>query len=124
VPSGSHTVIARAVDSRGRMQTDAPQWNPSGYLWNAPDRISVNVGVPAPPRKPATEDSGLPADPDAALARQKCVACHDADLISQQRLNEAGWSRELDKMTRWGASLADDERRRLLAYLVRHFPPR
>ena len=42
----------------------------------------------------------------------------------QQRLNEAGWSREIDKMTRWGASLADEERRRLLGYLVRHFPPR
>jgi hypothetical protein len=27
-------------------------------------------------------------------------------------------------MVRWGASLTDDERRRLLGYLVRHFPPR
>ena len=122
--SGTYTVMARAVDSRGRTQNDVPQWNPSGYLWNAPDRVTVSVGIPAPARRPATEDSGLPADADTALARQKCLVCHDADLIAQQRLNEAGWSRELDKMSRWGASVTDDERRRLLSYLVRHFAPR
>jgi hypothetical protein len=66
----------------------------------------------------------LPADTDAALVREKCLVCHDADLIAQQRLTEGGWSRELDKMTRWGTSLTDEERRRLLGYLVRHFPPR
>jgi hypothetical protein len=124
LPARTYTVMARAVDSRGRMQTDTPQWNPSGYLWNAPDRVMVSVGVPAPARTPATADSGLPTDADTALARQKCAVCHDADLIAQQRLNEAGWSRELDKMNRWGAALTDEERRRLLGYLVRYFPPR
>jgi hypothetical protein len=125
VPARSYTVLARATDSRGRMQTDTPQWNPSGYLWNAPDRVTVTVGGPAgPPKAPAAEDLALPADPDTMLVRQKCLVCHDADLIAQQRLNEAGWSRELDKMTRWGASLGDEERRRVLEYLVRHFPPR
>ena len=113
--AGTHTVMARATDSRGRTQTAAPPWNPSGYLWNAPDRVTVTVGGPAaPPNTSATEDLALPTDADTALARQKCVVCHDADLIAQQRLNEAGWSREIDKMTRWGASLNDDERRRLL----------
>ena len=121
---GTYTVTARAVDSRGRIQNDVPPWNPSGYLWNAPDRVTVGVGVAAPPRPPATEDTTLPSDVDTALARQKCVVCHDADLIAQQRLNETGWSRELDKMSRWGATVTDDERRRLLTYLVRHFPPR
>jgi DMSO/TMAO reductase YedYZ molybdopterin-dependent catalytic subunit len=124
-PAGTYTVIARAVDSRGRTQTAAPPWNPSGYLWNAPDRVTVTVGGPAaPPKTSAPVDLALPADGDTALVRQKCVVCHDADLIAQQRLNEAGWSREVDKMTRWGASLADEERRRLLSYLVRYFPPR
>ena len=122
---GTYLVVARATDNRGRTQGDSPQWNPSGYLWNAPDRVAVGAGRQvSPARRPATEDSGLPADADTALARQKCVVCHDADLIAQQRLNEAGWSRELDKMGRWGATLTDEERRRLLTYLVRHFPPR
>ena len=125
IPAGAYTVVARATDSRGRTQTAVPQWNPSGYLWNAPDRVSVTVGGSAAPAKmPATADLGLPTDADTGLVRQKCVVCHDGDLIAQQRLNEAGWSREIDKMTRWGASLTDEERRRLLDYLVRHFPPR
>jgi DMSO/TMAO reductase YedYZ molybdopterin-dependent catalytic subunit len=123
-PSGTHIVMSRATDSRGRTQMDLPPWNPSGYLWNAPDRVAVTLGGPAAPTKPAADIGALPADPDAALVRQKCLACHDADLIVQQRLNEASWSRELDKMTRWGASLTDDERRRLLGFLARHFPPR
>lgn len=125
-PSGSYTVMARAVDSRGRTQNDKPQWNPSGYLWNAPDRVTVSLGAStAPPRLTVTTDSGLsPDDADTPLVRQKCLVCHDADLIAQQRLSEAGWSRELDKMTRWGASLTDEERRRLLGYLARHFAPR
>ena len=124
-PAGVYTVVVRATDSRGRTQPEAPPWNPSGYLWNAPDRVTVSLGVAAPQTKqPASDNGSLPADDDSPLVRQKCVVCHDADLIGQQRLNEAGWSREIDKMARWGASLSDDERRRLLGYLVRHFPPR
>jgi hypothetical protein len=121
---GTYLVVARATDNRGRTQGELPQWNPSGYLWNAPDRVAVGAGMPASPaRTPITENVALPADADTLFVRQKCVVCHDADLIAQQRLNEPGWSREIDKMTRWGASLTDEERRRLLGYLVRHFPP-
>jgi len=123
-PSRTYTVVSRATDSRGRTQGDVPAWNPSGYLWNAPDRVTVTVGGAAAPVKTATRDLALPGDEDTALVREKCLVCHDADLIAQQRLNEAGWSRELDKMARWGASATDDERRRLLGYLVRHFPLR
>ena len=123
--AGTYTVMARATDSFGRTQTAVPPWNPSGYLWNAPDRITVTVGGPAAPATRAvTGELTLPAGDDSALVGQRCLVCHDADLIAQQRLNEAGWSRELDKMARWGASFTDDERRRLLGYLVRHFPPR
>ena len=124
-PSGSYTVLARATDSQGRTQRDDPPWNPSGYLWNAPERVTVTVGGPtAPAKPPIAEALALPNDADTSLVRQKCLVCHDADLIVQQRLNEAGWSRELDKMARWGASVTDEERRRLLGYLVRHLPPR
>jgi DMSO/TMAO reductase YedYZ molybdopterin-dependent catalytic subunit len=122
---GTHTVLSRATDSRGRTQQEEPRWNPSGYLWNAPDRITVTVGGPtaSAPKAAATELT-LPPGDDSALVSQRCLVCHDADLIAQQRLNEAGWSRELDKMARWGASFTDEERRRLLGYVVRHFPPR
>jgi DMSO/TMAO reductase YedYZ molybdopterin-dependent catalytic subunit len=40
---GSYLVLSRAVDDRGRVQPVDAHWNPSGYLWNAVDRVRVNV---------------------------------------------------------------------------------
>ena len=41
--AGSFVVMARATDDRGRTQPVTAHWNPSGYLWNAVERIRVNV---------------------------------------------------------------------------------
>ncbi|MBI4888785.1 MAG: hypothetical protein HY824_16930 [Acidobacteria bacterium] len=54
----------------------------------------------------------------AALLASRCGACHDQRLIDQQRLDAAGWSRELDKMIGWGAPVADAEREPLVRYLM------
>jgi hypothetical protein len=104
------------------VQPLASPWNPSGYSWNAIDRVTVSVGgaplesAPSPARAESWQD-----DPAAALLRSKCTVCHGTDLISQQRLSEQGWSRELDKMTRWGTSLTDPERSQLIELLARRF---
>ena len=42
--TGYHTLCCRATDSAGRTQPIEPLWNPSGYLYNAVDRIGVVVG--------------------------------------------------------------------------------
>jgi DMSO/TMAO reductase YedYZ molybdopterin-dependent catalytic subunit len=42
--AGSFVVLARAHDSTGRVQPITAHWNPSGYLWNAVERVRVNVG--------------------------------------------------------------------------------
>jgi mono/diheme cytochrome c family protein len=55
------------------------------------------------------------------VLRTRCLTCHGADLITSQRLNEAGWGREIEKMVRWGARVAESERAPLQAYLARHF---
>lgn len=41
--AGYYTVMSRATDQKGRMQPLEPAWNPSGYLWNAIDKVRVNV---------------------------------------------------------------------------------
>ena len=40
---GYYTVLSRATDIRGRTQPLVPTWNPSGYLFNAVDRIGLSV---------------------------------------------------------------------------------
>lgn len=40
---GQYTIAARATDSQGRTQPDAPAWNPSGYLNNEIDRVTIHV---------------------------------------------------------------------------------
>jgi DMSO/TMAO reductase YedYZ molybdopterin-dependent catalytic subunit len=40
---GTHTVRSRATDARGAVQPEVPEWNPSGYLHNAIDSVTVEV---------------------------------------------------------------------------------
>src|SRR5215475_13553482 len=61
---------------------------------------------------------GLPEGNGANVVREKCLTCHEADLIIMQRLSRQGWSREVDKMLRWGATVGEPERRRMLDYFA------
>lgn len=40
---GYFTVMSRATDSAGRVQPIVATWNPSGYLYNAIDRVGITV---------------------------------------------------------------------------------
>ena len=40
---GDYSILSRATDSQGRTQPATPVWNPSGYLYNAPDQVKVHV---------------------------------------------------------------------------------
>lgn len=40
---GDHVIMSRATDSHGRTQPATPAWNPSGYLYNAYDRVTIHV---------------------------------------------------------------------------------
>jgi DMSO/TMAO reductase YedYZ molybdopterin-dependent catalytic subunit len=40
---GDYAILARATDSRGRVQPQAAEWNPSGYLYNAIDQVKIRV---------------------------------------------------------------------------------
>lgn len=66
----------------------------------------------------------LPAGKGVELANAKCVTCHEADLIMAQRLSKQGWTREVEKMVRWGASVNDAEKAVLVDYFSANFAPR
>ena len=40
---GYYTILSRATDTAGRVQPVVAEWNPSGYLWNAIDRVGVTL---------------------------------------------------------------------------------
>jgi DMSO/TMAO reductase YedYZ molybdopterin-dependent catalytic subunit len=40
---GDYTLQSRATDSKGRTQPSTPEWNPSGYLYNAIDQVKIHV---------------------------------------------------------------------------------
>jgi cytochrome c5 len=58
------------------------------------------------------------AEEGAVVLNARCRACHDLELIEQQRLDRTGWQREIDKMIGWGAALTDSESETLVGYLA------
>src|SRR5262245_20907506 len=67
---------------------------------------------------------GLPEGNGARVVREKCLTCHEADLIIMQRLSRQGWSREVDKMIRWAATVGESERETMVEYLALNFGPK
>jgi hypothetical protein len=65
----------------------------------------------------------LPAGAMQNKAHTACTSCHEASIIVQQRLNKAAWTREVDKMVKWGAILNPSDRDALIEYLSSNFPP-
>lgn len=70
--------------------------------------------------KPTVE---LPAGAMQAKATTACTECHEARIILQQRLNKAAWTKEVDKMSKWGALLDANDRDALIDYLSANFGP-
>jgi mono/diheme cytochrome c family protein len=63
----------------------------------------------------------LPGGQGVDTVRARCISCHGIELIIQQRLTRAGWLREVEKMTSWGAAIAPGEQDALLDYLAASF---
>lgn len=110
------TILSRARDSSGDVQPLLPEWNPGGYLWNAVARVDVDAGKPSA-APPAAETVLAPEPPQGF--RERCLVCHDEDVIRQQRLTPAQWEREINKMMGWGARVQPEDRQFLLQYLLR-----
>ena len=63
----------------------------------------------------------LPAGPTQEKATNACLTCHDAHIIVQQRLSKAAWTKEVDKMTKWGASVDPQDRDAFIEYFSSNF---
>ncbi len=66
----------------------------------------------------------LPAGTGADVLKSRCLICHEADLITSQKLSLAGWTNSVNKMVRWGSQITAEERAVLQPYLAQHFAPK
>jgi len=94
----------------------------------APLRQGYGRQAPKPAASHPNTDVGLPTEASAqvgeATYKRACLVCHDADIIEQQKLSKTGWTRSIEKMMRWGASVTEADKEPLVEYLAGHFPPR
>ena len=81
--------------------------------------LKAIVAPRKPPRSPR-----CPTVPAKALVTERCLLCHGAALITQQRKDAAAWGRTVTQMRTWGTPIQDEDQTALVAYLAEHFGPR
>jgi hypothetical protein len=89
--------------------------------------LALSVAMPfwarAQKAAPANPTAELPPAVMQAKATTSCMECHEARIILQQRLSKAAWTKEVDKMTKWGAVVDPADRDALIDYLSANFSP-
>jgi cytochrome c2 len=80
-----------------------------------------------PPPPPIVEDAGTTTTPAVAdardIAKKACLSCHQMEMLEQQRLTEAQWTKTVTKMQGWGANLEASDAPALIAWLSASFGP-
>jgi hypothetical protein len=89
--------------------------------------LALSVAMPfwarAQKAAAASPTAELPPGAMQAKATTSCLECHEARIILQQRLSKAAWTKEVDKMTKWGAVVDAADRDALIDYLSANFSP-
>lgn len=83
--------------------------------------VAMTLMSPFAASQKATED--LPAGAMQGKATTSCTECHEARIILQQRLSKGAWTREVDKMMKWGAVVDTSDHEALIDYLSSNFGP-
>ncbi len=86
--------------------------------------LALASAAPAVARAEETPDA-LPEAPGREEAFYACTACHGTAVIRRSRLSREGWDELMDWMTekQGMAPLEGEERRVIVDYLARAFPP-
>jgi hypothetical protein len=70
-----------------------------------------------------TPNAPLPPGEAKEKAEAACLTCHEARIIVQQRLSKVAWTKELDKMIKWGAEVDPKDHDALIDYFSANFGP-
>jgi hypothetical protein len=126
--AGSNVEACSNVEERrfsaASSATDDEDFSPCGRILRqtvAAIALTAFAFVSAQAQKPATAD--LPPGAMQAKATTACLECHEARIILQQRLSKAAWTKEVDKMTKWGAVVDPADHDALIDYLSASFSP-
>lgn len=84
--------------------------------------IALTLFVVGIIRAQTPSPSELPEGPMQAKATTACLECHEARIIVQQRLSKPAWTKEVDKMVKWGAVVEPQDHDPLVDYLSSNFP--
>ena len=85
--------------------------------------LSLVTSLTAFSQQAAKAAEDLPAGAMQAKATTACLECHEARIILQQRLSKAAWTKEVDKMVKWGAVVDASDHDALIDYLSANFGP-
>jgi len=118
--AGRYTLMSRATNEAGQSQPIEAEWNPNGYLYNAPQPMPVTISK-RPPASTAAPEPATQSEPEGY--KSACFICHDDHMMRQQHLTRAQWDREVTKMTGWGSTLKPEQRSGLLDYLSSRYKP-
>ena len=77
--------------------------------------FALCVGVPAAIAQESSDDPG------AQEFQAACSKCHPSDRIVAARRTKTQWEETLEKMTKLGAPITDDNYDILLSYLIHHY---
>src|ERR1022692_5041602 len=90
-------------------------------LWAQEQKPQVITALQNPP--PVRFSDDLRPGAMQAKATTACLECHEARIILQQRLSKAAWTKEVDKMIKWGAVVDANDHDALIDYLSTNFSP-
>jgi mono/diheme cytochrome c family protein len=74
-------------------------------------------------RTSPTMPAGLSPEEGRALVKGACLSCHSEEMLAQQRLTEAQWTKTVTKMVGWGANLEPNDTAPLTAWLAATYGP-
>jgi cytochrome c5 len=88
------------------------------------EKLDPDPGLQSLVRSAETaEMTALPEGSAKTLVTERCLLCHGAALIVQQRKDAAAWGRTVTQMRTWGAQFQEEDQAALVAYLAEHFGP-
>jgi mono/diheme cytochrome c family protein len=86
--------------------------------------IAAVVGAVLPPLARAADRIELPAGPDRDLVYAKCRTCHDLQYVKESAgITADNWQALIEDMGQYGLRIPQDEREKIVKYLVTYLGP-